>query len=309
MRWMKVAGIIGIVFLVIGFGYMIYSIINMSGDSNISQPSSGGLGTTLTIIFGVLFLIAFCFFYFGFVKLGEKTESNLLRISSWMVVAGVFLLLLSILFIWFSIKSVVDEGSNQINQNIINLNTQDLDKFDIDLDQFDSNSLFTGNAVTNLSSIAKTTGFLLTMIIIILIFNLVSIHLFYVALAGISHKLKFSRLAAIFGLLTISSYIIVAGLLVSVFMLLFAFGGGNKFYVVFISHIPAVLGLLALLFMSLCLFDASKKFESEYKSTSLGPYNPAVPQPPTQSYSQYQPPQHSFHEEHQPHFPHQEHSY
>lgn len=243
MRWIKTAGIIGIVFLVLSFGSFVYSLF---GGLDIS-----GWSSWIIISFAVIFLAGFFFFCFGFAKVGKKKDSKLLQVSSWLVVAGVFLVLLSFLFVWLSVKSAVESGAELINQNAALLNQNS--GFDFDGQDFQ----FTGNVV-GVDSLVGSKGFILGLAIFSLLLLFVGLQLFYISLAEISHKTRFSKLAAIFGILFVSSYVIVIGLSLSFLLLLFDF---ESFFWKVILNIPFVLWFLALFFKTRVLFETSDEFE------------------------------------------------
>ena len=268
MGRIRVASIIGFIFSVILIIYFFYSFISgLSADPftdtfSTSQTKSGGL--VLPIILGVVLFGAFFFFMFGFIKTGEKTNHNMLRLSSWMVFGSIALILVLALVLAFSVKSAVDDATYQFDPNSAfggDLEGQiDFSDFDFESTTSGFGGGFTGNAVGDLTSdfFNSDLTFLLILFLLGILVFLVGIHLFYVAIAEHRDKIKFARPSAIFGLLTFNFIFLVAAM--SIFLLILFFTSGN-FLIVFVTHIPFILGIFTLVYMSLFLRDASEKFE------------------------------------------------
>ena len=99
-KWMKMAGIIGLVFFVFLFLNFVLGLLN------INVLSSVPLAMVEYLSFGISFVavVVICFFYYGFVRLGGLAGSKMLRISS--IVFMVFSILLLLLFVMASVFSI-----------------------------------------------------------------------------------------------------------------------------------------------------------------------------------------------------------
>jgi hypothetical protein len=260
MRWIKFSAWTGVALSVIFLGILVYStIFLLTFDfSNILQSQTSGLLILLPIL-GIISLIVACFFYFGFVKVGRKVDSKLMRISSWIIICGIALFLLVILIL------LIFGGSGNSGTG-----------FSI-----------TGNAIAD--SFSSGSGiFWVILASLVLLTVFVAINLSFISLAEVSHKLKFSKHAAIFGILSISVSSVLGG--VSFGLSLAVLAGGGSFLLL-IAIVPQLLGLFALIFMTLTLFSASEEYESSGGGSQPAQTKPVSSYPHSpQQYPPYSPP-------------------
>ena len=113
VKWMKISGIIGMIFTFLFFVYSIFLIFVMKGFLNfttllglISKTGiSDGLGTGFIIfsyIFSGIGVILSLIFIYGFFKMGKYTKSKLLEISAKIMI--ILYLLIIFLIILISLK-------------------------------------------------------------------------------------------------------------------------------------------------------------------------------------------------------------
>ncbi len=100
MRWMKLSGIIGIFFLILSIISFILSFL--ANPVNLLSVSQSPNLKFVFIGFFLVFLVAFFFFYYGFVKMGKFTKIKLLSVSSWLIISfvGALTLLMVGLILW-----------------------------------------------------------------------------------------------------------------------------------------------------------------------------------------------------------------
>jgi len=282
MRCMKLAGIFGILLLIIAIISFIFSSISYFKTINMMQEmgeafplySPGSSGITFTDVFTILIfiiaIVSILFLYFGFVKMGQYANSSLLKIASWLIILfGIITIILFIILI-FQVQSI---GSN-IDGAMVDSQAA----IDVNL-----NYLFTGNAVGDLGALSQFNS-LLTLFYIflgILILTIICIILFNIGLINIRNSVRFSMVAGILGLIfvlvTLSFVTYVAYLFASINSGNLILGIFRVFgFISFVYSIPGfviyllynLLGWSMVTFMVLSLFDASKKFEGDVSENS-----------------------------------------
>ncbi len=235
MRWMRLAGIIGIIFLVLSVGFSIYGIISTLTASpeaimqGVSQQEE--IGISLIILFisiAVLAFASFLLFYWGFFKMGWHIHNFLLKITSLVMIGIPFIILMIIGIVW------VQQAMSGV-----------------------------------MTSLTSWPAYF--MIFIFLLF-LINVFLFYIGLIKAGKEIRFARLAGILGIIAFIISFLSFCVLIYLFLnpmvlisLLFSFADVMKEYLwIFIltEVFLTVLGWAILLFISLSLFDASKKFEN-----------------------------------------------
>ena len=232
VKWMKFAGILGIIFLVFG-------LLNLIGAFFEFEPFSviGSFSPWVAIGLFVVLIILSCFYFFGFVKMGNSVDSKLLKVSAIMNI--VVILLIIVLFGLF----------------ILSLEYA-----------------FTGGVRAGfLSSLFGAEGMEISFLIIgvlSLLFIITTRIMFSISLIRIRKKIKFAIVGGILGLVSIGFFLFLLGMavyLISTPSMLFGMDSGFMWiFNVFqwsVVIIP-VIGLVELLFESLALFDGSKKFEN-----------------------------------------------
>ena len=166
MKWVKLAAVIGFIFTGILFLSLILSFVN-------SNYLLFGGDRALGIIIEVIYLIASLLFLFGFVKVGQHTGHKLLRVSSWMLIASIFVgVLFMLIFGLTNLGSSDMQGANSIDQATIDemnalFNEQNADPgFN-----YNGNSVLTGNAIGNFFSGETIFGLVLGILFLIFFLN------------------------------------------------------------------------------------------------------------------------------------------
>jgi len=219
MRWMRVAGFAEIIIILVSIVFFIFRFV---------LESFPFLPLPLLIIFDGVLIVLLFFVYFGFVKMGRYTHSNLLRICSWISIGVVsFIFILELVG-----RILLDSLTRLLTEQIRN-----------------NGSLIISKMLYSL------IGGLETLEIILALGLFFTIILFSVGLIKAGQKVRFAKNA---GILTFINLFI--GI-----VLFFNLGTGAMVY---IALIFGYLLLAVLIFMIFSLFDASKKFENGQKQTS-----------------------------------------
>ncbi len=234
VKWMKIAGIVGFFIL----AYLVLSFfLSLVG---VSIPGIVGL------IFLIIILLAFFVFYFGFVKLGKKTESKSLVFSSWAIIISILSVVILSIIAYFIIQPYLTVMQS---------------------------ALLSPDGAENIQtdSLMGVLGVLIIIFILIFLFFIVVNYIFYIALLKIKDIVKMARVAGIVGLITISASILFAFYIVYVATsgiffqeLLLAASGQMLGVFIFIQAAGIIINLLvlaSLLFESLTLLEGSKRFE------------------------------------------------
>lgn len=246
-RWMKVAGICGMILFSLGLLAFIISFFAQIFPVGLQELSLGGgpdidsdrLGPTLLIISGIIMLVLITLatiYWTGFIKMGKHVKSKLLKVSA----------LLNIIFMFLVII-----GSISLILYVVNL--------------------ITGSSEGDISGLLgaiQTMLLILRVVLLLMLGGGISVLLFSIAMLRVK-DIKFSKLAggfyvfvAVYGLMLAAWFnlqLFSPGLVLNATGFLLNFG-------LFIAH-PAVgivtniIGLAAIFFGSLSLFDASGKYE------------------------------------------------
>jgi len=268
VKWMKVAGIVGFILLVVSvllMGYTIYSVYSSLNppdfDVTISDEGPNVLSQIISVIVIFSLIVMYLLFYFGFVKMGKYTSNNLLKITSWInfvvIILGIILMILAIVVSAYFIDNLLGQGTESLL------------------------SPFTGNQVAgfegeDMFEFSGPSGGVLAILIIILLVifaYFVNQILFNVALIKTGNQVRFSKAAGIVGII-LHAIAVLIFLVVLYFifnpaaffalLVLILLEGGEGMLILFIGIyiVVLLLGWTALLLMSLALLDASKKFEN-----------------------------------------------
>ncbi|KKQ17846.1 MAG: hypothetical protein US31_C0015G0012 [Berkelbacteria bacterium GW2011_GWA1_36_9] len=269
VKWMKIAGVIGIILSVIFIAFMLTLVfLSSNTDSfqqqipspqpnNLIQQSSAIPGWILMAVISVL-LILWLIYYKGFVEMGNKTQSKLLTISAKSIIV------LTIISILLSVGGII-----YINYYLSSA--------------FSQNSIISAEPPANVANIFSFIKIGLIAGGSIFVINIALIFMFSIALIKANGKIKFTLPSGVFYL--ISSLYYTAFLIFIIFSLFSLFSalsslsinspmggdtGPNQIILgmaaFFTNKIVAiaflVVSFLALLLGSLSLLDGSKKFES-----------------------------------------------
>lgn len=237
MKWMKIGGILGFVFL----GLMIISVVASLIMGPALNINSSPEDNSFLIIFIFIFMFTiFCLMFvylYSFFRLGRYTDSKLIKISSVlnMAVMGISALL-------FIVLLAIGMGSSGFNGNVI-----------------------ADNPSPNIGSLMP----LIIMTIIWIIMTILGFMLF-VGLIRISDKVRFAKIAGIFGLCGLVMNVFMVLSLISIFFNPMFFFGlimsptmGPLISIMIIGYniLIFVLSVGMGVFNSLTLLDASKKYE------------------------------------------------
>jgi hypothetical protein len=232
-KWMKLSGILGIVYLLSAFlSLAIFYFLKDSLATNITY-SYFFLGIS------VFFYISLFFFFYGFVKMGKYGDSGVLKFAAKSnMVLLVLIVLLFIAGIVFSMVLLGDFAAQlmNLNQNTINNSLKDY----------------------LIVSIAFAMG-----CILLILFLIVNAFCFAIGLIQVGKEVKFAKISGnlmfidLIGLIvpialigaisfvpSLSSNIISLGIILSIVMV-----------------ILGIIGLASCIFMILALFFGSRKFE------------------------------------------------
>lgn len=273
-KWMKFAGIIGVIFLILGIVSSIASIIlpffytvpslDAGTIEKLSSSFSNPLFIIIVAILSLLFPLALIFFYTGFAKMGKLGESKLLRFSSrafiiliiLFMVLGLTSIILGIVFGDVIVKKIVD-----VTVSGGGLVVNPVDSNNVVLDDY-SNSI-SGSAINIAGVNLGIAGYVLIItFLLIILFVFLNTILFFIGLIKVGKQVRFAKIAGVFGLILFLLYIGFAIVLI-LNPLLFIAIASSGFGTFFIGSILSSLGCLVLLFMSLALFNGSAKFESD----------------------------------------------
>lgn len=255
-KWIKTAGIIGVVFLIIGILSSIASIvipffytpenIDPTALLKVSSFLSNPIFIIMIILLIILLPIFAILFYKGFSKMGKFAESKLLVFSSR---AFIFLIILFVFLVIGLFVFLFIFGS-AIASSLLNANSG-------------GGGLMVGSAI-NISGVnLGLFGYvLLVSIFLFILFVFLNTILFFIGLINAGKKVKFAKIAGIIGLILFLvsnafNIFLVFNPLLSAAVISSGFGS------FFIGSIFLSLGCLVSLFMVLSLFDASRKFESD----------------------------------------------
>ena len=243
VKWMKIAGIIGLFYIIFSVLYLIITFIPTFSEIMKSLSKS----PFIYILYGVVFTSTF-FYYSGFIRLGRRAGSKFISFYGWTMIIIPILVILFVVFAWsyvnLSLGSSLSPGMDGVFSN----------------DNGSSNSVL-------------VWVFLVIYIILILFYLTVQI-LFCVGLIKIGDKIRFSKIAGILNLITmiisiativtLVVLILLNPLFIMSLMLAFLTGSYPGIFIAFIitAVVIYVLGLSATLLVSLTLLDASKKYEA-----------------------------------------------
>lgn len=247
IKWMKVAGIIGIISLLLGIFYNVALFIPPLGNLLKSLFNNSFFVIPLFIFLMILSL----FYYSGFVRFGRRVDSKLVSFCAWSMIIFIFA------FIMFYITSV----------SIIYSFSKD----------FIQQTSPLGKAVPSSGNSTLSQGLGLSLLIVmaaLFIFYFIVQVLFSIGLIKAGKKVKFSRASGILdiiyivlsivGIVTTLAIIIFNPLLIAeIFVDILLFGKISPIIIaaIIVGIVLYFMKLLAVLFASLALFDASKKFE------------------------------------------------
>jgi len=242
-RWMKVAGICGMILFSLGLLGFIISFFAQIFPVGFQELLIGGASSvdsekfaaSFLIIGGIILLVLLTLvtiYWTGFIKMGKSIKSKLLKVSAWLIIIFMFAVIIGFISLILYIYSLSKSSSPDL------------------------------------------LGALQTMLLILRITLLaalgggISLFLFSIAMLKVK-EIKFAKIAggfyvlvAIYGLMFVGLYnflLFFPEFLLSAIGFLLKLG-------LFVAH-PAVriatnvIGLAAIFFGSLSLFDASKKYE------------------------------------------------
>jgi len=247
-KWMKFAGILGIIYLLVGILLGVFFYLNY-----LDFTSSAILYSSLGV-FGIMFISLF-FFLYGFVVMGKYGDSGLLRFASKsyiiLAILGVLIAIGTGIAVIFIVGDIVTEFSS-------------------------ASSLAGGNPLLLFSSsgslgevIAKSALIFISIATLIgfwMLFFIVASFCFFIGLMQVGREIKFAKVAGLFGILSL----IISFALILLFSGIATFSPdllvGGDFGLVITIGVISILALIGFgyIFLVVSLFKGSRKFESGY---------------------------------------------
>ncbi|MBU1051794.1 MAG: hypothetical protein KJ718_04525 [Nanoarchaeota archaeon] len=234
IKWMKMAGIIGIVLLIVNLALI---VLNFAVRETFNSLL---INQIISIIFYVIFVALFFFYYLGFVKLGKHTNERLLSLGAWFVIIPMFL------YIILSIVAGILVYPLYTDFLIIG----------------ESGTLKTTFLIIGIVGV------------ILFLLNLIGFLLFSLGLMKAGKQVKFAKVAGILNLVVfVSGMVFTIGMVVLIYSILNLFSKGILgidllaevvgvgYWVIYSFIALYALWILAMIFGILALFDGSKKFE------------------------------------------------
>jgi hypothetical protein len=231
-KWMKIAGILGVVFLFLG---MVGFILGLLGVPMIEVNEWVGVGL---LVLSVIFVLLY---FYGFFRMGKAVNSRTMKVAAVMNIAGVILLVV------FSVVMVFVVGGSVTSQ----------------VDVFGADG---GGGGSDEDAIGGWA--VLGPAIFVVLFIFIAWLLLPIALIKVGEDIRFAKIAGVLDLITIGLGLIFVGVMTYSFitnpleMMIFAFVAfGVGFWPLLISGVFSFLSFLVLALKSLALLDGSKKFE------------------------------------------------
>ncbi|MBS3078948.1 hypothetical protein J4218_02400 [Candidatus Pacearchaeota archaeon] len=255
VKWMKIAGIIGVVYIL--FFIMFFIMGYFLGGSIFD-------GSSFIYVFIGIFLIMFIsifFFLYGFVKMGKFANSSLLSFSS---KAYMILIILIILLI---IGSIV-LGLFIVKDGVQNVNGMNISAEGFHVGNLEKTGVFLGLGSFDL--IGKFFMFFAligTLLSILSLATLIISFCFFIGLTKAGREVKFAKIAGIFGVISLIIIILTSVItpIITIINFDFFIKSNFIFYVyLVIFAIIFILNFLTFLLGIFSLFNASRKFESGY---------------------------------------------
>jgi hypothetical protein len=257
IRWMRFAGIVGFVFLLLGL--LNYLASFLLGDTLLNLgPNGTWTFFVITIVLAIVVVILSFFYLYGFLKLGRAVDSRLLRVATVMniisVILVVILALIYVVFSWTMISAIGDLSTGLENELGAELGI---------------GGPILGNAVPD-SSEANLGGWIFIVggvFILFALFIFISRLLFSVSLIKIRNLVGFSGFAGFFGIVSLILVLISMGVVVYIMLNPISLLGiltATSWIISFseiLSVATVILGFMTLFSESLVLFDSSKKFK------------------------------------------------
>jgi len=252
-KYMKFAGILGIVFLVLG---VLNFIVGFFGVELFATSST--IMSVIMIVVAFVLIVLVCYYFYGFIKMGKVVESKLLRVSAMMNI-----ILIITIFVLAVVSIVWTIFVTTMMSNGLSGATSEFDAI------ADSTGTMTGNAIAGGLGMTMSGWFFLVLGIFFLfiLFVFLARLLFSIALIKVGKTIKFARIAGILGLVLLAVAIISYGFQIYMAMNFFSLAGtflANLWFLDFLFWVGiavSIVGFVMLLLESLALFDASKKFE------------------------------------------------
>jgi hypothetical protein len=266
VAWMKIAGIIGIITLVLMIGLFVYALISNPGEkisssvsmqpgdlsSNEGASSSGLIPLIIISVFFILQII----YYLGFAKMGRVLQLGSLSFGAWAMIIFLVLLPAVSIFAFIYLQSVMQS--------------------------FVQSALASGLASAGLGDASgltpteptfdKTTGYFLIGAYLFLFVLYLAIQIVLgIGLLKASKEVRFAKVAGIFRFVYFMLIMTGIGLMVYLVMqiisnpliiLTIIMNFAKYKTLILVAQIVSALVILGIvLFESLALFDASKKYE------------------------------------------------
>ncbi len=247
-KWMKFAGILGIIYLLIGILLGVFSYLKyLDFTSSIILYSLIG-------VFGIMFISIF-FFIYGFVVMGKYGDSGLLRFASKsyiiLIILGILIGVVTGVVIVFMLGEVITEFGNILTGaggNPLLL-----------FSSFGGFGEIIAKYALMVISLATLAGFWM-------LFFIVASFCFFIGLMQAGNEIKFAKIAGLFGILALIIFFAFILLFSGVATFSSEMLSGGDFGLVVTIGIISILALIGFcyIFMVISLFKGSRKFESGY---------------------------------------------
>ncbi|MBU0466668.1 MAG: hypothetical protein KJ600_02375 [Nanoarchaeota archaeon] len=233
IKWIKIAGIVGIVLLILN---IFLTTLNFAAKSFVNSLLANQI---IFLIFLVVFILLFFFYYFGFVKVGKFVGEKFLKLGAWFII--IFMFLCIVLIIVAGIVVFPQAVSASVDGSLESFKTVFL--------------------ILGVSSV------ILWMLVVI------GYLLFSIGLIKAGRQVRFAKVAGILNICVfVAGIAFIVGMIILIYSLLNAFSVGmgvialSGIETVASLAVYSAIGIYVLWMVSsvfgiLALFDASKKFE------------------------------------------------
>ena len=225
LKWMKIAGIIGMVFFVLMFLNFVLGVL-------VGVDVSNSIGGWIMLGLLAVLIVLTCFYFYGFIRMGKSVDSKLLRGAAIMNIVSVLLFVALMVFMiiitWMMFSTISSGLSDGVG--------------------------FGGNF--------ETWAYLFYLFgVVTLVSVFVSRVLFSISLIRVRKKVGFLLIAGVLGLIVAVLLLVLYGISIYLAMNPFGFLVSIDSFIEYLAMGFGVLSMIMILFESLSLFNSSKKFE------------------------------------------------
>ena len=224
-KWMKLAGVVGVVFFV-------FLLVNFVLGVLVGVDVSNSIGGWIMLGLLAVLIVLTCFYFYGFIRMGKSVDSKLLRGAAIMNIVSVLLFVALMVFMiiitWMMFSTISSGLSDGVG--------------------------FGGNF--------ETWAYLFYLFgVVTLVSVFVSRVLFSISLIRVRKKVGFLLIAGVLGLIVAVLLLVLYGISIYLAMNPFGFLVSIDSFIEYLAMGFGVLSMIMILFESLSLFNSSKKFE------------------------------------------------